>query len=594
MNDKLEEFIASNNFTVHMNRETDPIYLFIDLGERSSNMNMDLQHFHSGYEIFIALDDKEAHIVEGRYLPMRKWDIIFLRPGLLHQSCYERKSGFQKRLVIDFSLPKAPGSLDYQQEKLLKPFNMQIPILRFEGSSLVALRSMIEHMLYAARERKSGWQVELLSEFMLFLLVVSRNFNRSIYESSFITDTAERKIYNIAEYIQASYSESITLSDTASRFAVSPYYLSHLFPKIMGISFISFLHRVRVGRALQYLAYSDMKIKDIIRECGFSNSSQFNRVFSSTISLNPTQFRALGYIDKQLIINKFIPEYDEKAPPAFPPHTKARRMDKNRPYDDLMIGISSLDFDLTAPDDIPRAMDSVGADAIMLDLKKTFPYLCSDYSRISAENMATFRNLGIKNMILYDDSDIITLDSDDRHHAIAGIKALIQFASVVSASSIALVPANMKNYGERYSFAFYDSISRILQYAEDYNVDIMLKGMADSVLPNPQTMRKMLDFFSSSHLSVLFDPLAMVDGERYNNTFSYFGDFFSLLSDDISAIELHDSLDFHPVPLGQGIMAKTFPHIADLMTRSVPVIRGGGSEEYLHSDLAYIRKAFGS
>ena len=117
MNDMLEEFIASNNFTVHMNRETDPIYLFIDLGERSSNMNMELQHFHSGYEIFIALDDKEAHIVEGRYLPMRKWDIIFLRPGLLHQSCYERKSGFQKRLVIDFSLPKAPGSLDYQQEK---------------------------------------------------------------------------------------------------------------------------------------------------------------------------------------------------------------------------------------------------------------------------------------------------------------------------------------------------------------------------------------------------------------------------------------------------------------------------------------------
>ena len=103
MNASLDGFIAANNFIAHMNKETDSTYLFIDLGERSEKLNMDLQHFHSGYEIFVALDDNEAHIVEGRYLPMRKWDVIFLRPGLLHQSCYERKNGMQKRIVMNFS-----------------------------------------------------------------------------------------------------------------------------------------------------------------------------------------------------------------------------------------------------------------------------------------------------------------------------------------------------------------------------------------------------------------------------------------------------------------------------------------------------------
>ena len=86
----------------------------------------------------------------------------------------------------------------------------------------------------------------------------------------------------------------------------------------------------------------------------------------------------------------------------------------------------------------------------------------------------------------------------------------------------------------------------------------------------------------------------MIDRDWQNNTFSYFGEFFSALSEDISAIRLRDSLDLRPVALGQGIMAKTFPRIADLVTRSVPVIRDGGSEAYLLSDLAYIRKTFGA
>ena len=594
MNASLDGFIAANNFIAHMNKETDSTYLFIDLGERSEKLNMDLQHFHSGYEIFVALDDNEAHIVEGRYLPMRKWDVIFLRPGLLHQSCYERKNGMQKRIVMNFSFPPAAGSLDYQTEKLLKPFSMQVPIIRLEGTALDSMLSSLERLLQAARNKDSGWQIELLALFMLFLLDISRNMSRSSYEASFVTDTAERKIYNIAEYIYSCYMENITLAETASRFAVSPYYLSHLFPKVMGESFISFLHKVRISHALEYLAYSDKKIKDIIRECGFSSSSQFNRVFLSAISLSPTQFRGLVYIDKQRIINKFMPESDENVPPAFPPHAKVSIMKRRHGPHELAIGIDSLDFDMTAPDDIPRVMDSVGADAMLLDIHKSFPYICSDYGSMTEEDMEAFRGLGIKNLILLDDSDIITLESDDRHEALAGIKALIRVASVISAYSIAIVPSNMRRYGERYSFAMYDSISTILRYADDWNVDIMIQGMAGSVLPNPQTMKKMLDYFSSSHLAVLFDPLAMIDADRHNNTLSYFGEFFSLLSEDIAAIRLRDSLDHVPVPLGQGIMAKTFPRIADLMTKNVPIIRGRGDEGSLYADLAYIRKTFGS
>ena len=115
--------------------------------------------------------------------------------------------------------------------------------------------------------------------------------------------------------------------------------------------------------------------------------------------------------------------------------------------------------------------------------------------------------------------------------------------------------------------------------------------MADSVLPNPQTMKKLLDYFSSSYLSVLFDPLSMVDDEMKNNTLSYFGEFLALLSEDIAAIRLRDSVGHIAVPLGQGIMAKSLPRIASLMTKSVPVIRSGG-EGFLRSDIAYIKKIF--
>ncbi len=576
-----------------MNRETDNTYLFIDLDKRSKEMNMEFPHFHSSYEIFIALDDHEAHIVDGRYLPMQKWDIIFLRPGLLHQSSYERPRGMQKRIVINFALPILAGSLDYQKEKLLRPFNMAIPIIRLSGKALSSLQAVLEQLLRSAKAKASGWQLEVLSIFMLFLLEVERNMSKSCYESSFMTDTAERKIYNIVEYIQTHYMDNITLSKTADAFAISPYYLSHLFHRVIGIPFITYVHRVKIGHALEMLSDTELKVKEIIESCGFSNASQFNRIFLSFIGMSPRGFRALDYEKQHMVMNRNRPEFDEVVPPAFPPHIRIG-VDR-RPYrSELLIGIDCSDFDISSPADISMIMDGLDASSAMIDVRKTFPYLQKDFWAISEEEIDAFRSLSDRRLILIDDSDIITHESEDRRTALERVAAHIQFASLISASYIALTPRNMAEYGERDSFALYDSIDTILRHAEAVNIGILITGMADSVLSDPKVIKKMLDYFSSRYLSVLFDPLSMLDRDGSNNTFSYFNSYFSILSEDISAVRLRDSFHSQQVPLGQGIMAKTLPHIAELMTRSVPIIRSGPGDVPPDKDIAYIRKVFGS
>ena len=76
------------------------------------------------------------------------------------------------------------------------------------------------------------------------------------------------------------------------------------------------------------------------------------------------------------------------------------------------------------------------------------------------------------------------------------------------------------------------------------------------------------------------------------NTFSFFEEVFSVLGKRIAALFLSDRIDGRLTNLGKGIMAKTYPHIAALLSSSIPLIRLGDSSATIADDILYIRRIF--
>ena len=75
-------------YSITINNAEAPLYYFFDYDERSYNINMEFQHFHQFYEVHILLDGKASHIIEGDYYALQPYDIVFLRPALLHKTEY--------------------------------------------------------------------------------------------------------------------------------------------------------------------------------------------------------------------------------------------------------------------------------------------------------------------------------------------------------------------------------------------------------------------------------------------------------------------------------------------------------------------------
>ena len=89
-----------------------------------------------------------------------------------------------------------------------------------------------------------------------------------------------RKVSAIVNYINENYEKDyLTLSYLSEHFYISPSYLSRVFRKATGFTFIEYLNSVRIREALRLLRETNFKIIEVGVQSGFKSISHFGRVF---------------------------------------------------------------------------------------------------------------------------------------------------------------------------------------------------------------------------------------------------------------------------------------------------------------------------
>lgn len=101
-------------------------------------------------------------------------------------------------------------------------------------------------------------------------------------------------ISGVKEFIRENYSQQLTLEEIAKVVYISPYYLSHLFKKVEGISVIEYLTKVRIEKAKILLSNPSYNIYEISEKIGYNEPSYFTRVFRHKEGTTPSQYRKLG------------------------------------------------------------------------------------------------------------------------------------------------------------------------------------------------------------------------------------------------------------------------------------------------------------
>lgn len=113
-----------------------------------------------------------------------------------------------------------------------------------------------------------------------------------IEKNSFEKDNKSHIIFEAVNYINDNYSNEISLSTVAQHLFLSESYLSHIFKREMGSSFVEYLTHVRIEHAKDLLINNPHdKIYLIARSVGFSNERYFTTLFKKIVGITPADYR---------------------------------------------------------------------------------------------------------------------------------------------------------------------------------------------------------------------------------------------------------------------------------------------------------------
>lgn len=101
------------------------------------------------------------------------------------------------------------------------------------------------------------------------------------------------QIYQTVRYMEDYYKEAITLEQLADQIDCSPRTLLRRFKQIYRKSPIDYLIGIRLDQAKRLLLDTNLSVRDISEDVGYSDYYYFSRIFKKHIGVSPVKFRLL-------------------------------------------------------------------------------------------------------------------------------------------------------------------------------------------------------------------------------------------------------------------------------------------------------------
>lgn len=132
-------------------------------------------------------------------------------------------------------------------------------------------------------------QLKSTAEVSRFFQQIIRRYCRLVQEHTYPN---LKPLTNLAvTYIKEHLADNLTVKDTAKALTVNANYLSSLFHREMGMTFIDFINKERTDQAAALLKHTNLQIQQIASAVGYNNTSYFSKQFVRFQGISPSQYR---------------------------------------------------------------------------------------------------------------------------------------------------------------------------------------------------------------------------------------------------------------------------------------------------------------
>lgn len=252
-------------------------------------------NIHDHFELVYMKRGEAVFLIESSQVKLGPNNVVLIKPNRTHKLLVKSKGGCEF-IVLSFRL------VDMENTGISKT-SMEDFIDFVEGEQTgaclalkVGQRNEMVQLLNRIVDERNSKSPD--SDFLIHLLVMELfvHLSRALrieWENSMKDKTPKLKelIKISVNYISLNYEQDLTLGDIANYIYLSPSYFAKVFREEMKQSPINYLLRLRIEKAKELLAKTDMMIGDIALDVGFSNHQRFNEIFRKFTKMTPTTYR---------------------------------------------------------------------------------------------------------------------------------------------------------------------------------------------------------------------------------------------------------------------------------------------------------------
>lgn len=232
--------------------------------------------FHTHCELVYILDGQVKIMIDGHEYHLEPGNLALIFPYVVHS--YESAPDAKAYLCM-FD----PSSVQLFEGDLLsrKPVVPHIT----DGSSFAPLLKKITELSAANDAYSQRIAISYLGAMIGELLN-----DLSLCD---VETTPDNMIKPILNYCYEHFAdEDISIKKVADALYISDSYVSKVFCSKLKYNFREYINTLRISHAKKLLSETDIRIVDIMLECGYKNQSSFNRIFYNIVNTAPTEYRS--------------------------------------------------------------------------------------------------------------------------------------------------------------------------------------------------------------------------------------------------------------------------------------------------------------
>ena len=246
-------------------------------------------HWHDEVEIIYIKKGVITIYIGDERFPAEGGDLFFVNTGELHFMESEDMGVEYYTLLfpLTFLSFQIEDALEQEVFLPLRHKKLLFPTRAKEMDTKEYMTNIICEVIKINEEKKIGYQLRTR---ICLLELIERFLEEGTLRQADIIST-EGMQRELLAYIQAHYTEKITLTMLAREFHLSEKYISWYFKEHFNISFMQYVSHLRMTRAKHLLYATEQSITEIAFSCGYPSVNFFIRSFKDIHGITPLQYR---------------------------------------------------------------------------------------------------------------------------------------------------------------------------------------------------------------------------------------------------------------------------------------------------------------